>query len=221
MTTLIFGASYIANEERAWLTRQWCHVTATLNPDCHIMAVHTQHHAYSFPDHPRVDVVEFRSNAGHLPGFARSFATGLSLGWIGGFDRIAHVECDLLLMRPVDPIFDAMPTYAAAPLAKPYKQPECGLMFFRPPSMEWVIKTTGSIFNWRWAMPTWQALRGYLPEPNLRHALGADLTILDLHGARCEGDFPPEEATSYDWLTHASRDHYMAIMRGHGMEPVP
>jgi hypothetical protein len=221
--TLIFGISYIGSEERAWLTRQWCHVVSLLNPDCHILAVHTASPDRPFPRHEAVEVFEFPDNLGHLVGFGRAFTYGLLEAVRRGYRRIVHVECDLLFLSPVAPTLDAMTKPILFVQARPHQVPETGLMFFKPPDAEWMHRFA-SAYDWRNAGPAHLEHSDRLPEVVFQKATIGEYQMKDFLGCRSE-DMPRPlavgAAAGLDWLTHATRPHYEAMMRHVGIEPVP
>src|SRR5579872_7105927 len=111
--TLIFGTSYIADQQAKWLLQQWAAVTRKLNPDADMLVIDS-----ASPVQFRLVDLDIRSlgftdNVGHLSrtgrdGWGRAFCFGLETALREKYDYAVHIECDLLFARPVAPIIKRM-----------------------------------------------------------------------------------------------------------------
>jgi hypothetical protein len=220
--TLIFGTSYIGDEDRLWLVQQWCEMTTRLNPGCDVIAVHTPSEI-DFPKHPKVGLYEFSDNIGHLDdptlqgrdGWGRAFTIGLSIAAMSfRYRHVVHIECDVLFRHPVDSMLRIQPTKAAAPIAVPHQIPESALMFFRDVDAGW-LQNLIAAYDWPSMQPSRRVPMPELPEQRLQRILGDELYVVaGLWGARCEGAgmLSVEQASQVDWITHASRAQYEAFL---------
>lgn len=139
---LIFGTSWIPDQNARWVLDQWIAITRKLNPGTDIVIVDSASPALAdtgpWPGlAERVGFVRLPDNIGALSrggrdGWGRAFCKGVELAIEGGYDHAVFVECDLLLARPVAPIIDKMVrcgVKVASPMANPYVWIETALTF--------------------------------------------------------------------------------------------
>lgn len=205
MKKLLFATTYVDTVEKLKLLTMW--LDRAMLDECDIMLIDSA--SPLFPYVPRkVKFFSFTDNVGHLSrrgrdGWGRAFCMGLDTALEQGYDYVAHVEGDSLLLPPVAPVFaemrtknlDVMSTHVSS-------QPswmETGLMLF---SCGWLRRIE---FTKRY---DWEHRARY-PEPERvvgDIVKGAHYASLPWRGMR--DDFKELTvdnlaARGLDWLTHA------------------
>lgn len=205
--TLVFGTSYVAGQQAAYAYCQWADLVLALNPGAAVMAVDSA--SPCLPRVPGVDVLRLEDNIGHLgstgrDGWGRAFCKGLTAGLFGDYDRVAHIETDVLFARPVAEVFakmEASGVKAAAPMAYPHQFVETGLMFF---DGAW-LRGSRLAARYAWDVP----YRRPFPEERVAALCGDALFALPLRGMRNDtgqltaGNMRAMFPYGMDWLTHA------------------
>ena len=225
LKTAIFGTSYIYDHRRAAVVRLWIRLAAKLNPGFPLTIVDSAS-PVPVPEECGVEVIRFPDNVGHLAGggkdgWGRAFTYCLKLAVERGMDYVAVVDTDIVLCKPVGPIFDMMRAKGikcAMPIGDRYPFPENGLVFF---DVAW-LKRTGFADRYGWEDSS--ATR--LPEWHCRDLCGRDLHILtDLKGRRNDhGDVTADNLsetypTGCDWLTHCvDTSPYAKLLELNGLD---
>jgi hypothetical protein len=205
--TLIFGTSYVADQQAAYAYRQWADLVLALNPGAAVLAVDSA--SPCLPRVPGVGVLRLDDNIGHLgstgrDGWGRAFCKGLHIGLFGDYDRVAHIETDVLFARPVAEVFakmEASGVKAAAPMAYPHQFVETGLMFF---DGAW-LRGSRLAERYAWDKPYPRPF----PEERVAALCGDALFALPLRGMRNDsgqltaGNMRAMFPYGMDWLTHA------------------
>ena len=227
-STLIFGTSWVPDQERRWVLDQWVAVTRKLNPDTDMLIVDSASPAMPLFPASAPDVAmafRFDDNIGHLSrtgrdGWGRAFCMGLKIAAERHYDYVVHAECDLLCARPVGPIIARMAACgvgAAAPMAWPHQQMiETALLFM---DMRWV-RESDFIARYDWEhSPTGLPL----PEQRVEAILADKFFALPLRGARNDlgqitaGNIKQAFPAGCDWLTHATPGVFRAMMAANGL----
>ena len=214
--TLIFGTSYVGDQQAKWLLEQWVEVNRRLNSskDCAVLIVDS-----ASPCLPAgLNVFQLGKNIGHLSrtgqdGWGKAFCVGLEMAAQKGFDYVVHIETDLLFARPVAPIIDRMARFgvgAAAPMANPWHYIETALLFL---DMRWV-RESDFIARYDWE----HSPAAPLPEQRVQAILADKLWALPLRGMRNDlgaltaGNMAGRFPEGIDYLTHATPATFRAFL---------
>lgn len=220
MKVLIFGTSYVDSQERKWLAEQWLRVTKSLNPGVDVLAVDTPGSVDWLPQEQWS--CQFVDNIGHLAknsrdGWGRAFVKGIEVADMVGADYAVHIECDLLLAKPVMPVIDLMANHGIMALstsAYPHRFMETGILFL---DMSYV-KESRLIERYDWENPV-----PGLPERRVEALLGDDLFLMPWWGFRDDYNVLEPDAlkehfpAGMDWITHASVPCYKRFMDMNGL----
>ena len=220
--TLIFGNSYVASEERAWLVSVWAKLVIKLNPGTDVLVIDTPADPSFFPVLPdNIQVIRYEENVGHLmtggkDGAGRAWSTGIQYAIDNGYTSLAFIETDLLLAWPVagyiSEMYKAGKWFAQTP-GPPYPWNESGVWFADVAR----LRDTNFVDRYDWSSIVW----GDWPEWRLPKVVGDGLHMLSLNGRRAEdGAVTEENAGELDWITHSVRPIYEAFLRKHGHEDV-
>lgn len=219
--TLIFGTSYVANQEQAYVFELWRNLARTLNPGMEIFVVDSASPCLPDLSFDHLFVAErFQDNIGHQSrgegdGWGRAWSWGLSYAARHEFDWAVHIECDLLFAYPVAEIIaklERADVKIAAPIASPYQMMETALMFMNVNK----IKELDLVKRY-----DWKNGKG-VPEARVQRIVQEDLFFLPLYGCRDDAkQLTPanlKEAfpNGVSWLTHASPAVYREFLRMHG-----
>ncbi len=222
--TLIFGTSYVSGRASQFLFGLWRELVTQLNPEADVLVVDS-----ASPDLPsdlgRATVLQLGDNIGHLSrtgrdGWGRAFTEGLRFAIGYGYDRVVHVETDLLFARPVAETLAKMQSYripVAAPMAAPFSFIETALMFMDVG----YIKNIGLIERYDWQRPEEKPL----PEYRIAQIVEPDLFALTLRGLRNDlhginaGNLRVAFPDGLDWITHCQDlAVYRAFLRMNGLD---
>lgn len=224
--TLIFGGSYVATPERAWLVQRWARLNRRLNPRTDILIFDAA--SPLFPDlHPDIEVHHFPDNIGHLAekpgelpgdGWGRAMCVGIERAIADGYKTIAFIETDLLFAHQV-----SVPVEMMRSAGKSFAQPITPARRFRESDLfvadvAWLRDSgfTGK-YNWQANGPT---VNGHTdPETKVMRLTDDVVHVLPFRGFRHnDSHIDAATAASCDWLTHADQGLYEAFLRGHGWE---
>lgn len=229
MRTLLAGTACFRTEDHLWLARQWLRVARILSPESDILVVETPGPLGDswediWADFPETYYILQPSNLGHLAqggqdGWGRDMTTALEWAMARDYDYLALIDTDFIFTKPLAPIFQHMAENSSVALAdrsRPnYPHWLEGIHFF---SVEWLRQMN---FPTRY---DWRAMRpGMFAEERMERAIGLDLEIYPLRGIRDDHHtISPETIRAAfpdgcDWLTHASREAYEALMEWYGL----
>jgi hypothetical protein len=173
-----------------------------------------------------IDILRFDDNLGHLAsgggdGWGRGFCKCIEKAIYEEFDYVAIVDTDIILCRPVGPIFDQMRANGwkvAMPIGHGHSFADNGLFFA---DVAW-LKEIDFVARYDWR----SSHSRRLPELHCQDICGPDLHILDLPGRRNDkGDLTTDNlAMLYPagcaWLTHCvDTSPYAALLRLNGIDP--
>jgi Methyltransferase domain len=214
---LIFGTSYVDNQDRANLANYWIELNQKLNPDCDLLVVDTPCATFKmeWPAAPNLSIFSFSDNIGHLSrkgrdGWGRAFTKGLQLAVEQGYDYVVHVEADSLLRLPVRPVVQQMAEEGTAAVSTPVKHhgrdlpewAETGLMFF---SVKYV-RDSKLISKYDWERRTVSPT----PEIVVRRLLASSLKMMPWKALRANKhhDINSRNLSTWDldWITHTHSD---------------
>lgn len=170
-------------------------------------------------------IISIHENIGRLEttgrdGPQQAFAVCLNAAMAGGYDYIAHIECDMIFTPLIKPIVDRMVRHhisALCPFAHDYSFVETGALFM---DVAW-LRAKDYFASYDWRSPP----QGQFHEVWFENWADADLFITTHRGMRNDADrltvnnmqvaFP----WGLDFLSHC-KDHelYRRMMEYHGIE---
>lgn len=220
---LIYGGSFVATADRAWLVQRWARLTRALNPGTDILIFDAA--SPMFPDTPEVTVHRFPDNIGHLSerpgelpgdGWGRAMCAGIDHAISRGYDAIAFIETDVLFVHPVTaPIAEmrAAGKHFASPMVAQRSFRESDLFFA---DVAWLHETD---FVGRYNWPAYRPIREGHPNPEIKvmELSEPSIHVLGYRGARAnDASVSEDDCRGLDWLTHGCQWQYEAFLRGHG-----
>ncbi|MDE2097112.1 MAG: glycosyltransferase [Patescibacteria group bacterium] len=228
--TLIFGTSYVGNYTQLETFALWAKVTRKLNPDTNILVVDSGSplDLHKAAQENQIQIFHHEDNIGHLnatgkDGWGRAFTTGIQSAFLGEYDWIAALDCDLIFAKPVGPVIEKLARTnikVAMPIATPFLFTETALCFASVPYLE-KIDFIGK-YDWQ-NPPRDQPFN--IPEVRCEKIFADDLFVLLLRGYRGHGgsvtwgNWDRCAAYGLDWL-HAVPDMglYRRMLRMNGVD---
>lgn len=224
MRVLIAGACYLDSQPKRYLAELWARTMRLVNPDAHLLIINPAS-PLPDPDWPAgTQVLRFPENVGHLSfggldGSGRSYVESIREAIEGGYSHALLTETDILLARPVRPIFDAMQKSGvvyATPFEPAWSLIENGLNFA---DVNFLCDANlAGRYDWR------NSTLAELPERKVERLVGDRLFLLPLRGCRNDMDVVTSSNLTQlfpfgcDYITHcADFAVYRAFLRMNGL----